>query len=103
MNVTTPTIKRKTQAEIIRDHLVTKGSITQMEAAGLYCITDLAGRIRDLRDNYSFGKPGFGFDVVSEERNAPNGTRYARYWNVNSFTGLTTLKVNGNGMYLAAA
>lgn len=65
------TTSRKTQTNIVRDHLRKHGSITQLEALGVYKITRLAARIEELRDR--------GLTIRTDMRTDETGARYARY------------------------
>lgn len=65
-------IAKKTQKQIVLDHIKLLGSISPAEAMRDYQITRLAARILDLKK--------LGYDIVSEMRQHPvTGTTYARY------------------------
>jgi polyhydroxyalkanoate synthesis regulator phasin len=61
------------QLSKIAGHLVMKGSISQMEAEGLYGVRRLTSRINELKKNE-------GVQIKTEIRKALNGQRYARYF-----------------------
>lgn len=69
----TNTIGKKTQQEYVLEHLQTHGSISPLEALGLYGVYRLAAIIHKLRNNYI---------IDTEENVTDNGHRYARYWYV---------------------
>lgn len=52
-------------------HLQTRGSITPMEALGVYKISRLAARIEELRSN--------GYRIKSDTKYDATGTRYTSY------------------------
>ncbi len=54
----------------IKEHLKTKGSITRLEALGLYGCMDITTVIRDLRKL---------IPIVTEMKTDRNGKKYARY------------------------
>lgn len=58
------------QLESVRQHLISKGSITPLEALRLYGCYRLSGRIKDLRD--------MGVNI-STELIPYNGKRFAKY------------------------
>lgn len=60
----------------IKKHLHTKGSITRLEALGLYGCMDITTVIRDLRSGNKNRKP---LDIQTIIRYDSNGKRYARY------------------------
>ena len=60
-----------TQREMLRRHLTTIGTITQVEAAALYKVRSLTKRIAELRDA--------GMRIESEWRRDMTGQRYVRY------------------------
>lgn len=67
----TTTVK-KTQKQIVLEHIERLGSISPAEALRDYQITRLAARINDLKKD--------GYDIKSERRQHPvTGTSYARY------------------------
>lgn len=55
----------------IKNHLENKGSITRLEALGLYSCFDITTVIRDLRRT--------GMKIKTVMRTDHNGKRYARY------------------------
>jgi hypothetical protein len=59
--------------EEVRGHLKAKGSITRLEALGLYGCMDVTTVIRDLRHGSSPMK------ISTSMRTDRNGKRYARY------------------------
>lgn len=61
---------KKSQAQIIKEHLEKYGSITSMEAFEKYRITRLSGRIFDLRD--------MGFAILTD-MTTKNGKTFATY------------------------
>ena len=67
----------KSQEQLILRHLREAGSITQIEAAGLYKVRSLTRRIRTLRER--------GYKIHSERRTDPMGQRYVRYHLFESF------------------
>ena len=60
----------------IKKHLETKGSITRLEAIGLYGCMDITTVIRDLRRG---NKTRESMTINAEARRDPNGKNYARY------------------------
>jgi Helix-turn-helix domain len=64
--------KRKTQTDMIYEHLCKKGSITNVEAANIYKARSLTKRIHELKS--------WGADIRSEWNRDPMGQRYVRYW-----------------------
>jgi hypothetical protein len=64
--------KRKTQTDLIREHLLAKGTITNVEAAAMFKARSLTKRVAELRDQ--------GYDIASEWRRDSTGQRYVRYW-----------------------
>ena len=61
----------KTQKQRVLEHLQSGRTITQLEASDYMRITDLAGRIRDLRKD--------GHDIVGERGNTQSSPRFTRY------------------------
>lgn len=59
------------QPNNVLSHLTDVGSITALEALGLYGVFRLAARIFDLRKQ--------GHDIITEVRRDHNGKSYARY------------------------
>lgn len=55
----------------IKKHLESKGSITRLEALGLYGCMDITTVIRDLRRQK--------MKILTDMRSDHNGKRYARY------------------------
>ena len=62
--------------DAIREHLKTKGSITRLEALGLYSCMDITTVIRDLRRGSKANKP---MNIQTDIRYDNNGKKYARY------------------------
>ena len=62
----------KTQVEILRDHLLRVGTISGLEASGMYRVRALPRRIKDLKDRY-------GMRIVSVHKKDATGQRYVRY------------------------
>ena len=62
----------KTQTQMIYEHLIKKGSITNVEAANIYKARSLTKRIHEIRSR--------GAEVRSEWCRDPMGQRYVRYW-----------------------
>lgn len=67
----------------VRKHLQSKGSITRLEALGLYGCMDITTVIRDLRAGDKSHKP---MSIDTKIKYDRNGKRYARY----------TLRSSGN-------
>lgn len=61
------------QVETIRKHLLAVGSISDMEARGVYAIRALPRRIKDLKNSY----PEIQLDHV--QKTDMRGQRYVRY------------------------
>jgi hypothetical protein len=59
------------QTRKVLAHLENRGSITPLEAFGVYRITRLAARIKELRDA--------GIHIATEMKEDATGTRYASY------------------------
>lgn len=59
------------QMRKVLNHLRTKGSITALEAMGVYNIYRLAARVKELRLA--------GYDINTDRRRDHNGKQYARY------------------------
>lgn len=76
---------RVSQKEMILTHLREKGSITSLEAIGVYRIYRLQARIDELRDQ--------GYAIKTEMHKDGTGKRYARY-------NLTTFKPKTNYTWL---
>jgi hypothetical protein len=60
----------------IKNHLKTKGSITRLEAIGLYSCMDITTVIRDLRRGNNIRK---AMKIYTHIKVDNNGKRYARY------------------------
>lgn len=60
----------------IKNHLEQKGSITRLEALGLYGCMDITTVIRDLRKG---NKSRPSMNITSDMRTDHNGKNYARY------------------------
>ena len=63
--------EKKTQLQIVRNHLLAHGYITPL-VAGNYGVSRLAARIKDLRDFE-------GLEIRNELRRDDNGKRYSYY------------------------
>ncbi len=61
----------QTQKQMILNHLVTKGTISALEALSLYRINRLAARVDELRK--------LGHNIVTDMKVDMTGKRYARY------------------------
>jgi hypothetical protein len=61
------------QVETIRKHLLEVGSISDMEARGVYGIRALPRRIKDLKLNYP------EFEIQHVQKQDLRGQRYVRY------------------------
>lgn len=62
----------KTQTDLLAAHLKRVGSISGMEAAGMYKVRSLTRRIRDLKDFYNM-------EIYSQWKRDNTGQRYVRY------------------------
>ncbi len=62
--------KKPTQKQTILKHLK-RSSITNLTCYDKYCFTDLAGIIRDLRDD--------GHSITMEYKKTKDGTKYGVY------------------------
>lgn len=67
-----PISTRVTQTQQIKEHLLRKGSITNVEAQALFKSRSITKRIHELREQ--------GFDIYSEWNTDTTGQRYVRYW-----------------------
>lgn len=65
------TVNTKRMVDLILDHLLTKGSITNVEAQALYRCRALPRRIADLKAD--------GIPIKSVLKKDATGQRYARY------------------------
>ena len=65
------TLNKKSMLDLILAHLVTKGSITNVEAQALYRCRALPRRIADLKEE--------GFKIKTLMKKDVTGQRYARY------------------------
>lgn len=65
------TIKSKTKIDLIKEHLRSGLSLTQLEAIGLYSAFRLAARIHELKAQ--------GWDIVTTIKHDITGTEYAEY------------------------
>jgi hypothetical protein len=61
----------------IREHMKLKGSITRLEALGLYGCMDVTTVIRDLKRGNKSAAP---MKIKTDIRFDANGKRYARYF-----------------------
>jgi len=68
---------QKTQEQIVLEHLSTRGSITPLEAVGVYGIYRLAARVFVI--NKTFEKQGSDLIINCERRRDRNGKQYGRY------------------------
>jgi len=64
--------KRKTQTDMIYEHLVKHGTLTNVEAAAMFKARSLTKRIHEIKQR--------GAEVRSEWRRDSMGQRYVRYW-----------------------
>ena len=60
----------------IKQHLESKGSITRLEALGLYGCMDITTVVRDLREGNQTRSP---MNITTEIKRDRNGKQYARY------------------------
>lgn len=60
----------------IKKHLQDKGSITRLEALGLYGCMDITTVIRDLRAGCKSRRP---MNIITNWKRDNNGKHYARY------------------------
>jgi hypothetical protein len=67
----TKTLNKKSMLDLIFTHLLTKGSITNVEAQALYRCRALPRRIADLKEA--------GVPIISVLKKDATGQRYARY------------------------
>jgi hypothetical protein len=67
----TITVNSKSMEDTILDHLIDVGSITGLEAQGLYKCRHLPRRIKTLRER--------GFSIISHRNKDHTGQRYVRY------------------------
>jgi len=68
---------KKTQEQIVLEHLNTGRSITALEAVGVYGIYRLAARVWRL--NKVFEEQGSDLVINCERRTDRNGKQYGRY------------------------
>jgi hypothetical protein len=66
------TLSPTNQLKVVLNHIIMKGSISQLEADELYRVKRLTSRITELK--------GLGVAVVAEMRRDNTGKRYARYF-----------------------
>ena len=71
MELFAKTGKKPSQTQLILGHLVTRGSISALEAMSLYRIFRLAARVEELRNQ--------GYEIDTEMKTDLTGKRYARY------------------------
>ena len=71
INRKTTKARRDTQQNKVLKHLLSRGTITPLEALGVYKISRLAARIEELRSK--------GVRIVSEMRADAEGSRYVCY------------------------
>lgn len=62
---------KKTKIEMLREHLKSGKSITQLEAIGLYSLFRLAARVHELKKQ--------GWNIITSEKRDANGSVYAEY------------------------
>lgn len=65
------TLMGSSQTTLLLDHLKAKGSITSLEAAGMFRIRSLSRRINDLEEK--------DHRIAREQRVDTTGQRYVRY------------------------
>lgn len=64
-------LNKRNMTDTVAEHLLKVGSITALEAGGLYFVRSLARRVKDLRE--------LGWQITSVRKTAQNGQRYVRY------------------------
>lgn len=62
---------RPTKISLLKKHLLSGKSLSQLEAIGLYGAYRLAARVKELRDR--------GWDIITTIKEDPNGDTYAEY------------------------
>lgn len=65
-------LSKTNQMYPVLNHIIMKGSISQLEADELYRVKRLTSRITELK--------GLGVSIVAEMRRDNTGKRYARYF-----------------------
>ena len=63
---------RKTKIDLIKEHLMTGRTLTQLEAIGLYSAFRLAARIHELKKQ--------GWNIQKNEKRDANGSIYVEYY-----------------------
>lgn len=63
---------KKTKIELLKEHLRSGKSITQLEAIGLYSLFRLAARVHELKKQ--------GWNIITNEKRDANGSVYAEYY-----------------------
>jgi hypothetical protein len=66
------TIPTTNQCHAVLDHVIRKGSISQLEADSLYRVKRLTSRVTELKAK--------GVSLIAEIRHDNTGKRYARYF-----------------------
>lgn len=62
---------KKTKIDLLKEHLRSGKSITQLEAIGLYSLFRLAARVHELKKQ--------GWNIVTNVKRDANGSEYAEY------------------------
>lgn len=62
---------KTTKIDLLKEHLVSGKTITQLEAIGLYSLFRLAARVHDLKKQ--------GWNIITNEKRDANGSVYAEY------------------------
>jgi hypothetical protein len=63
--------KSKTKIALLKEHLKSGKTITQLEAIGLYSLFRLAARVHELKAK--------GWNIITTEKRDANGSVYAEY------------------------
>ena len=79
------TINKSSMTTLILHHLLTEGSISNVEAQALYRCRSLSRRITDLKQE--------GWPVKAEMKKDTTGQRYARYSLVEDNQGFINVKL----------
>lgn len=64
-------MRKTTKIDLLREHLKSGKSITQLEAIGLYSLFRLAARVHELKAK--------GWNIITTEKRDANGSTYAEY------------------------
>lgn len=64
--------ERKTKIELIKEHLMSGKTLTQLEAIGLYSAFRLAARVHELKKQ--------GWNIKKNEKRDANGSIYVEYY-----------------------